>query len=146
MGTQKKCINCHEREIYIKKRQLCNRCYQRLRHAKNFPPIEKTTLISAKKDSYKREIQFIKNFFNHSNWVHYPATFRLDENGRRYSPDFYDGERNTFIEVVGTKQAFQQNKIKYILFIKNYPKILFEIRRPNGHLLKLEDRMKWKVT
>ena len=55
--------------------------------------------------------------------------------GEKYSPDFYDGEMNVFIEVVGTRQAYSENKDKYNLLRKYYPKINFEIRLSDGSLL-----------
>jgi hypothetical protein len=56
-------------------------------------------------------------------------------NSEKYTPDFYDQERNVFIEVSGTKQAYQQSKHKYELFRDLYPNISFEIRKPTGELL-----------
>jgi len=70
-------------------------------------------------------------------WIYQPALFRL--NGYRYTPDFYDGEREVFIEVSGTRQAFYNNREKYRLFIKTFPGIKFEIRRPNGDLIPLTE-------
>lgn len=54
-----------------------------------------------------------------------------------YSPDFYDGNRNVFIEVIGSRQAYDQNKEKYDLMKKIFPKIKFEIRTPDGALLEI---------
>lgn len=62
-----------------------------------------------------------------------PGLFRI--NGESYSPDFYDGETNTFIEVTGTKQAYSKNKEKYKKFKELYPKINFEIRNPQGQII-----------
>ena len=91
-----------------------------------------------------REVEFIKNFFSHSDWIHQPAQFRFD--GTSYQPDFYDGYRNVFIEVAGTRQAYQQGKEKYDKFRKHYPKIKFEIRLPDGSLLNEESRNKgWPI-
>ena len=125
--SKKLCIACHERSIHNKKRQLCLRCYGRLKYqgfledkCHNNP-------------HHTAEIEFIKNYFDHSNWIYQPALFRLDE--EKYSPDFYDGERSMFIEVAGTRQAYHQNKEKYKLLKQLFPKLGFEIRKPSGELL-----------
>lgn len=88
---------------------------------------------SIRKHEHRGEIDFIKTFFSHTNWIHQPGMFRLDQG--KYSPDFYDCERNVFIEVSATKQAYSRNKDKYALFRKSFPKINFEIRKPDGTLL-----------
>lgn len=135
------CIECHKRPIINKKRQLCSTCYQRLR--KENGPFLKPQLNSAIKAgptvlAYENEgeIQFVKNFFQHSNWKHHPVTFRLQHNGNniRYSPDFYDGNRNVFIEVLRTRQRYHQAKEKYDLFRETFPMLNFEIRHPSGKI------------
>lgn len=127
------CIECKERPIYIKKRKLCKLCYGRLRRSgKDISSIGNAPKTVAKR-RYSREIEFVKNYFGHKNWTHQPALFRMGD--ERYSPDFYDGETNTFIEVVGTRQAYFQNTHKYKLLRKYYPKIKFEIRLSSGELL-----------
>ncbi len=127
------CIECKKEPVYIKKRQLCKSCYGRLqRSGKDLSPVG-TASITKAKWHVKREIEFIKNYFNHNNWVHHPAFFHLGDEG--YAPDFYDGETNTFIEVSGTRQAHSLNQYKYDLFRKLYPKIKFEIRLVSGELL-----------
>ena len=137
-----KCIECKEREIVIKKRSLCISCYQRLRKAgvaeKGFGP---TSLITIKKIKQVGEINFIKNFFTNDGWVYEPCMFYL--NGTRYTPDFYDKERNVFIEVSATRQAYHQNKEKYDRLAKLFPKITFEVRTPDGVLLGEGDSGKW---
>lgn len=132
----KTCIKCKQRPVFIKKRQLCAACYQReYKKAGSFIAPEHDycgpTLANHK---HNNEVEFIKNFFDHNDWIYQPATFRI--NGDRYTPDFYDSKRNVFIEVAGTKQAFHQNKKKYKLFKKHYPLIKFEIRITSGSLLK----------
>lgn len=79
------------------------------------------------------EMDFIRNFFTHPNWIYEAVTFRLDKT--KYTPDFYDANTNTFIEVIGTKQAFFANNEKYASLKKLYPKIKFEVRLSNGELL-----------
>lgn len=87
---------------------------------------------------HNSEIKFIENFFTHKNWIYHPVIFRL--NGVNYEPDFYDGERNVFIEVSGTRQAFQANFDKYKLFIKTFPHIKFEVRDIYGKIKPLTKR------
>ena len=131
------CIGCNEREIHNKKRSLCERCYKKERR-KNGP------FIKGKDHKYKteklnlrarlnRELEFVKNYFTHNDWIQSPATFRIYE--FKYSPDFYDARRNVFIEVAGSRQAFHANKGKYELFTKLYPKIMLEVRTIDGQLL-----------
>jgi hypothetical protein len=131
----KMCVECGEKPVAIKKRGLCARCYQKIRRGQIkdvfLAPI--TKLQFAQHDA-NREMDFVKTFFTHKNWIHHPANFKF--NGETYTPDFYDGERNVFIEVVGSHQAFHQNKYKYELMEKYYPKISFEIRKYTGNILE----------
>ena len=126
-----KCIECKERPIQIKKRKLCYRCYGRLRARGTLPELStfRNTPIY-----HIAEMDFIKNYFTHDNWIYQPANFRLD--GIKYSPDFYDGKTNTFIEVSGSRQAYHISKNKYELFRKLFPLIKIEIRTPDGDLLQ----------
>ena len=134
------CSYCGVHPITQKKRQLCKICYKKLR--KGDPDISKNS-SPFRESPYSREMDFVRNFFNHSNWQHQPASFRL--NGVNYNPDFYDGERNTFIEVSGSRQAYHENKDKYAKFRKLFPKIAFEIRRSDGVLLdENESRLDWQ--
>lgn len=61
----------------------------------------------------------------------------------KYEPDFYDCDRNVFIEVAGTRQAFEANREKYHEFIKAFPQLNFEIRRTDGSLINLTDKNKF---
>ena len=70
-------------------------------------------------------------YFTHRNWTPKPAIFNLGD-GLKYSPDFYDGERNVFIEMAGTRQAYHFNKEKYELMAKKFPFIKLEIRTSDG--------------
>lgn len=137
------CIRCKKRPAKHIKRQLCNPCYVYLRthdELKSAPMLKKST---SNNDHYGREMDFIKSFFTHPKWHHQPATFKI--NGGNYTPDFYDGERNVFIEVSGSRQAYHINKDKYQLFRELFPLISFEIRKPNGLLLdESEDRLNWE--
>lgn len=133
------CIACKENLIYVKKRKLCKRCYQRW--FKDEKKGTKPPLQRRPGDDYHQRIQhlseinFSRNFFNHKNWIYQPATFRF--NGDIFLPDFYDGERNVFIEVSGTHSAFYANRQKYHAFIEAYPKIKFEVRLVNGQQIPL---------
>ncbi len=130
------CKECNKRPVYIKKRQLCILCYGRFKRSeKNISPTGKSFKTIAKWQ-HAREIKFIKNYFNHTNWIYQPAVFYMED--EKYFPDFYDGNTNVFIEVVGTKQAYFQNKHKYELFRKVFPLIKFEVRLSSGELLNEE--------
>lgn len=118
------CIKCKKNPVFIKKRSLCVSCYQK--------EYRKRTTEMKKSHFSCTELDFIKNFFTHNNWTFQPAIFRLEQD--RYTPDFYDGERNVFIEVSGTRQAYHQNKTKYELFKRLYPKINFEVRNTDGNI------------
>lgn len=127
------CISCKERPIQVKKWRRCQRCYQRYR-LKKVSRYHNGRVMGVP-IHYVSEVDFIRIFFNHNNWMYQPANFRFD--GEKYQPDFYDGERNVFIEVVGTRQAFHDNKEKYKKFVEAYPKINFEIRLTTGVLIDL---------
>ena len=126
------CILCKARPATSKKRQLCDSCYHKQRRNPKFSKVIR----------HNCEVEFIRNFFNHNNWQHQPASFRL--NGVNYSPDFYDAERDTFIEVSGSRQAYHANKDKYEKFKELFPKIDFEVRKTDGSLLNEDDsRLDW---
>lgn len=139
------CIECGERPVFNKKRNLCRICYQQyirkggaIKSQIGWKVKSRRIILSEKID---REFVFIKNYFNHNNWVRHPATFRFD-GATIYAPDFYDGERNVFIEVVGSRQAYHQNKEKYELMKSIYPKINFEIRTVDGALIQIGDNLR----
>jgi len=137
------CVECNQHPVYIKKRKLCGLCYNRLVKKEKLNQ-QKTSfsLPTIKKMDEKREINFIKNFFDNNSWVYHPAIFRLD--GTNYEPDFYDGDRNVFIEVAGSRQAYHINKDKYKMFRVLYPKIELEIRREDGVLVdETNNRLSW---
>lgn len=119
-----KCISCNEREIYIKKRKLCSTCYHRL-YNNRLIEVEDYNII---KDA---EVEFMSNYFDHNDWIHEPARFKLK--GTTYTPDFYDKKENVFIEVIGTRAAFSKNKAKYLLFVQTYPQINFKIMKKDGN-------------
>ena len=133
------CIYCRRRPVTHIRRQLCAACYN-LIHKKGLD--DPLPAKSPEHVHHNCEIEFIKNFFTHPNWQYQPANFRL--NGTTYSPDFYDEERNVFIEVSGSRQAYHANKDKYELFEKLFPKLSFEVRKPDGLLLDTNGRIDWQ--
>jgi len=85
----------------------------------------------SKKPQYDRESEFVKSFFHHNNWYYEPVRFKFSP--YPYTPDFYDVERDLFIEVVGSRQAYCKNRRKYKRFKIHYPDKL-ELRKPDGSL------------
>lgn len=85
---------------------------------------------------HERERLFALHYFGARPYIYHPCVFYLD-GGRRYTPDFYDTGMNVFIEVVGSRQAYYQQKDRgiYDLFFKTYPGIVLEIRASDGHLI-----------
>ncbi len=132
------CIKCKKEPIFVKKRQLCKNCYQAEWREEN-----KALDGKIKEVKHYREIAFIKNFFTHQNWYYAPIIFRA--NGFRYEPDFYDNKRNVFIEVSGTRQAFEANRDKYIKFAETFPHLRLEIRKTDGVLIDINERQTWPV-
>lgn len=141
----KLCVECGERPILNKKRQLCGRCYQRIRRQGSIPLMKERlehTLCPATQRNREidREMAFVKAYFKHDNWAYQPANFHL--NGTDYMPDFYDRETDIWIEVSGSRQAYHQNKKKYQLFRALFPGLKLEIRHPSGKLLNEEGKEK----
>ena len=125
-----RCRKCGDIGIFVKKWKLCQRCYAA------FMKENRNKIINDTKITYYSELDFIKNFFKHNEWVYHPAAFRL--NGTTYEPDFYDRKRDMFIEVSASSGAFYANKEKYEEMKKIFPKINFEIRAVNGDLIDLD--------
>lgn len=75
---------------------------------------------------HKKEQIFIDNFADRSKTYIYQSRWFRFKNGTKYQPDFYCIEDNTFIEVIGSKQAFNSNKAKYLLMQKEYSEIKLE--------------------
>lgn len=126
------CQECEKEPVHIKKDQLCSSCYNKKRRQKARTGVPDTPAVRS-----DGEIEFITNYFTHSNWRYQPATFNLL--ATTYTPDFYDCEKSLFIEVVSTRQAFHQNRQKYKLFRIMFPLLPFEIRKTNGDLLEEEN-------
>lgn len=138
------CIKCSERAVDIKKDSLCMRCYQQERLSTI--RVGKISEITLRKYECSAEVLFVRNYFTHKNWIHLPATFKFE--GISYAPDFYDREKNVFIEVIGTRSAYHQNKEKYKMFRSNFPKIILEIRCVDGFEItqevENEDIISWE--
>lgn len=79
---------------------------------------------------HESERRFARLFFNHSDWIYEPWKFNLYST--TYTPDFLDLRRNVYIEVVGSRQAYYQNKTKYSLFREIFPHLCLEIRSSDG--------------
>lgn len=127
------CIECHKEKILIKSRKLCLKCAARFYKTRQ----GKSPLSGYRQNKVENraEVEFIKNYFTHNNWIFHPGCFRL--NDVLYHPDFYDGERNIFIEVSGTQSAFYVNRAKYNEFLKMFPKINFEVRTEKGTVIPI---------
>lgn len=65
---------------------------------------------------------------NHIKWLYEPKTFKVDN--YTYTPDFYLPKTEEYIEIKGYLR--EENKLKYKLFKKIYPKIRWKM------LMKLE--------
>ena len=134
------CSSCKKRPIKTLKSTLCSYCSV-LAKRKSF---HEPYLAPLEIPRQKREFQFIKAYFTHDDWTYHPVRLTLIT-GLKYSPDFYDRKRDVFIEVAGTRQAYELNKHKYALLKESYPCFNFEIRYADGDLLRttLCGRAKW---
>jgi hypothetical protein len=120
-------------------RGMCKKCYGNAYRMGTFSdgnPYKKGTSRNpnaswTQRMEHASEIMFIKNYFTHNDYVYQPAMFHLGKAGR-YTPDFYDPQSGTFIEVVGTRQAYHVNKHKYAAFKARFPTICLEILNVNG--------------
>ena len=144
------CGKCGENPIYIVKWGLCQPCYGRLKRAQYKAPRSAISLLNKKRFNLSRaidrhenkgEVEFVKTFFTHPDWVHKPLRFRL--NSTTYEPDFYDSRTGVFLEVSATRQAYHANKHKYKSFRKLFPTLTLEIRKPNGELIDESGRIDW---
>lgn len=80
---------------------------------------------------YESEKEYI-NLLESKNikYVLQPKRFSLKSS--TYTPDFFLPETKTYVELVGTRQAYHANKRKYKEFMKMYPDVKFEIVTKNG--------------
>jgi len=131
--------------VHIKKRGLCEVHYQRERkNAGGFPPQgemvgavhrDMFSLRRHKRSLYPREMEFVRHFFEHKNWFYELVTFHCED--FNYTPDFYDANRNVFIEVIGTRQALHKNREKYQKIIEMLPHLKFEFRLASGDMIDI---------
>ena len=137
------CVECGKMPIHNKKRSLCQRCYSKAYRAGTLATLggEKSDLLKVN-SMHKREMEFIRNYFTHRNWHYEPCTFCLGEH-LYVVPDFYDGEKNIFIEVIGSRQRYHINKDKYALFSKMFSKLVLSLRMPDGSQFD-PDNPRWK--
>lgn len=63
-------------------------------------------------------------------WLYSPKKFDLP--GCYYRPDFYLPDEDLYVEIAGTRQAYNINKNKYKIFQSIYPKLNFVVLRPDG--------------
>ena len=61
-------------------------------------------------------------------YIYHPYRFYF-EDGTNYMPDFYCKEDNSYIEVSGTRQAYQNNKHKYLKMNHELPHVNFQVVR-----------------
>lgn len=141
---RQRCSECRKvTVIFNKKNMLCSRCYGAIYRSrkkdaerrKNGNVVSVPPRITEDALGRASEILFIQNFFSDNpRWIHEPATFKI-RTGELYRPDFFDIDRQTFIEVSANRQAYHQNAEKYSIFRETYPCIAFEIRYVDGSLL-----------
>lgn len=76
---------------------------------------------------HKREKDYLEQVSNEGKtYIYQPFAFRLS-NDTYYMPDFYCVEDNKYIELVGSRQAYHQNKHKYALMKQDHPDIILEM-------------------
>jgi len=141
--TSDVCVDCGKMPVFNKKRSLCSSCYTRAYRRGSFvtPNGERSDLLKVN-SMHKREMEFIRNYFTHTDWYYEPCTFCLGEH-KYIVPDFYDGKRNSFIEVIGSRQRYHINKGKYKLFKEMFPEIRFSLRMPDATVFN-PDNPRWK--
>jgi len=81
---------------------------------------------------YNRREQIFADFLTAQGKEFYyqPAVFHVD--GIQYRPDFYIPSERVFYEVVGSRQAFSQNRQKIDAVQKAYPFVKILIVNPDG--------------
>ena len=125
------CLQCGKMPIYIKSVGLCLSCYHHMRYIKINKRIKK---------HFMAEEKFLVEYGNSSKLIYEPCVFKFK--GLKYRPDFYDPDTNEFIEIVGTRQRWHQNRDKLQSFQETFPKIKLKIyhmgftpRSSNNHQL-----------
>lgn len=135
------CVLCGKEEIYNKKRQLCKSCYSRLYNKGELKDVRRKNkvflqLYGDDSLSSQKKFEFIKNFFDHDKWYFKSVSFQL-LNGKLLVPDFYDIERDVFIKVILSRQAYSLDKEKYREFKKLFYNLELELRTPDGNQLNI---------
>lgn len=127
------CLECADIAT-IKSLTLCTACYSKKKYHERMAIHRKTieSKISLsdrtiKKIKHRAEIKFAQM---NSSLIYQPATFHLPKFS--YTPDFYDPLNDIFYEVVGTRQAFHQSKMKLKELNKFFPNIKLLIVNPDG--------------
>lgn len=98
------------------------------------------TKVESTKWIHKSERKFAENFFGHDNWDYQPPRFPL-KCGTTYRPDFYDRERNTYVEVIASHSGYYANGKKYKLFKDEYPDKILELRNLDGSIYDPKTRV-----
>lgn len=141
--AKKNCVVCKINPILVRKWQLCNSCYQKMRYKElvERTPINKLKYLS------DNEAAFASQYLN-SGWVYEPACFRLPRwptsssrtRTATYTPDFWDPSRQAFIELCASRPNYEANRAKYAALRRQYPSIPFVVVRmdnteipPDGH-------------
>ena len=126
------CIKCGKEPIHIKKRGLGRKCYNALvRTLRRAHTSLKSTGCDDGVIEFERHLQFAAAFLGTRPFLYRPARFRLG-GSRSHTPSFYDVERDTWVDVVCTRQAYHIAKGHYEALRLRYPHLKFELRRPDG--------------
>lgn len=134
VATTEICQKCGKEPIFVKKRGLGRKCYNaftaELRRAK-------VEVSSVEDDgghmAFEAHLQFAAGFFGTKPFLYRAAIFRLG-NKRTHTPAFYDVARDTWIDVIRTRQAYHITKDRYAELRQRFPGLKFELRRPDGSL------------
>jgi hypothetical protein len=116
-----RCVQCKKNPVYIKKRNLCSGCYQKLRSSGALETRRSSVVRQRIGFMNARESAFASQHLK-AGWILHPCTIRL-LGGGVYTPDFWDPERKAFLELVGTRQAYYSNRAKYEDVMKAYPTV-----------------------
>jgi hypothetical protein len=103
---------------------------------KNYPPKLIRNLAEKKYACYLQDKKI--------DYIYQP---KLEHNGIYfYRPDFLRLDNNTYIEVVGTRQAFSINRKRYVRFPKYFPNYKLRIVRPDDsdYIMNIKNRELFK--
>lgn len=76
---------------------------------------------------HKREQVFLDTIADKNKTYTYQPRWFYFADGSKYMPDFYCKEDDTYIEIVGTRQAYHQNRHKYLKMESEYPHTKFQV-------------------